>query len=183
MSLCQTCETYLYLQTYLPLCQTCKLFRCCIFVLFFISTTFSLCPPLVVCKYTLFNVLRWDYFPCLSRLMPPSIFGIFCNCSKSKCTVHCNTNPTLLYAFLLNLSNIAVIIAEWQEWGEWSQCSTSCGNGSRVRGRGCLGDPFGGNQQCPGNPTEVEECNTSECPGIPLCIISLNTSGMFRQNV
>ena len=80
----------MYLQTYLPLCQTCKLFRCCIFVLFFISTTFSLCPPLVVCIHTLINVVRWDYFPCLSRLMSPSI-----SCSNPKTCLNCNLQDEL----------------------------------------------------------------------------------------
>ena len=109
MSLCQTCKTYLYLQTYLPLCQTCKLFRCCIFVLFFISTTFSLCPPLVVCIHTLINVVRWDYFPCLSRLMSPSI-----SCSNPKTCCNCNLQDELC-----NHWQLSVFVLLVDKSGEW----------------------------------------------------------------
>ena len=59
-------------------------------MLFFISTTFSLCPPLVVCIHTLINVVRWDYFPCLSRLMSPSI-----SCSNPKTCCNCNLQDEL----------------------------------------------------------------------------------------
>ena len=59
-------------------------------MLFFISTTFSLCPPLVVCIHTFINVLRWDYFPCLSRSMSPSI-----SCSNPKTCCNCNLQDEL----------------------------------------------------------------------------------------
>ena len=65
-------------------------------------------------------------------------------------------------------NNIAACPAEWESWGQWSHCSTTCGNGSRVRGRGCSEPAFGGNEQCPGNSTQLEDCMTSLCPGEPL---------------
>ena len=66
---------------------------------------------------------------------------------------------------IIKSNNLAAIPAEWESWGQWSHCSTSCGNGSRVRGRGCSEPAFGGNDQCPGNSTEVEDCVSAECPG------------------
>ena len=60
---------------------------------------------------------------------------------------------------------VAAIDAEWQEWGHWSQCTASCGQGSKVRARACSEPAFGGNEQCPGNYTEAENCETSKCPG------------------
>ena len=69
---------------------------------------------------------------------------------------------------IIKSNNLAAIPAEWESWGQWSHCSTSCGNGSRVRGRGCSEPAFGGNDQCPGNSTEVEDCVSTECPGIPM---------------
>ena len=71
----------------------------------------------------------------------------------------------MVIMFLTN--NIAA--SEWQEWGTWSQCTASCGQGLKVRGRGCLqSEPaFGHNVLCPGNATEVQDCKTAECPGNP----------------
>ena len=52
--------------------------------------------------------------------------------------------------------------AEWQQWGQWSPCSSSCGEGTRMRARPCSNP----NEQCPGDSTEAESCMVSEeCPG------------------
>ena len=34
-----------------------------------------------------------------------------------------------------------------------------------MRARACSEPDFGGNDQCAGNATEVEGCNSAECPG------------------
>ena len=59
--------------------------------------------------------------------------------------------------------NIAA--SEWQEWGTWSQCTASCGQGLKIRARACSEPAIGDNIQCPGNPTEVTDCSSAECPG------------------
>ena len=67
--------------------------------------------------------------------------------------------------------NIAANDAKWEEWAGWSPCSTSCGHGSKVRARACHSEPaFGGDPRCPGNGTEMEDCETSECPGNTVCV-------------
>ena len=50
-----------------------------------------------------------------------------------------------------------------------------------MRGRGCRKPAFGGNEQCPGNSTEVEDCKTSECPGINLCVFYNSLKLMILQ--
>ena len=50
---------------------------------------------------------------------------------------------------------------EWQQWGSWSQCTSSCGEGVRIRARACSGS----DQQCLGDSTEAKACNIAECPG------------------
>ena len=50
------------------------------------------------------------------------------------------------------------------DFGPWSQCSKSCGGGRKSRERACV-DPIPNDpgKGC-GNLTQVEECNTQECP-------------------
>ena len=69
-----------------------------------------------------------------------------------------------------NDNKIAVMAGEWQNWSNWSHCTSSCGEGLRMRARGCSEPPFEGIDRCPGNATEVEDCKTSDCTGdIFLC--------------
>jgi len=51
-------------------------------------------------------------------------------------------------------------------FGPWSKCSVSCGGGERTRERACVSplpnDPGHGCNDL----TEVENCNTQECPSM-----------------
>ncbi|KAK7100724.1 hypothetical protein V1264_023622 [Littorina saxatilis] len=51
----------------------------------------------------------------------------------------------------------------WMDWEAWSQCSTSCGGGSRERTRECNDGQHGG-RQCEGEGSETSECETQHCP-------------------
>ncbi|XP_013397757.1 SCO-spondin [Lingula anatina] len=51
----------------------------------------------------------------------------------------------------------------WGNWTAWDTCSTSCGNGTQWRYRGCIG-PFFGGKECQGNWNESQACNTHHCP-------------------
>ena len=62
---------------------------------------------------------------------------------------------------------IAGIASEWQLWAAWSHCMASCGKGLRMRARGCSKPDYGGNDTCPGNSTETQECTSAECAGNP----------------
>ena len=60
---------------------------------------------------------------------------------------------------------------EWQDWSDWSHCTSSCGEGLRVRARACSEPAVGGIDRCFGNATEVEDCKTSDCTGNPQIFI------------
>ncbi|WAR23497.1 SSPO-like protein [Mya arenaria] len=51
----------------------------------------------------------------------------------------------------------------WRQWLAWSECSHTCGYGTRSRSRTCEG-PFYDGAECPGVPDEVESCNAFSCP-------------------
>ena len=58
---------------------------------------------------------------------------------------------------------------EWSEWAAWGQCSNTCGTGSKVRRRDCMSKvspirkvPY---SHCPGETSELVECQTGDCPG------------------
>ena len=62
-------------------------------------------------------------------------------------------------------NSIAGIASEWQLWAAWSHCTALCGKGLRMRSRACSAPDSGGNDTCPGNSTETQECNSAECAG------------------
>ena len=65
----------------------------------------------------------------------------------------------------LDLIVISVDVPEWLAWGNWSECTTSCGLGSKMRGRLCSHQPINGSEQCDGNAFEFDNCTVAECPG------------------
>lgn len=48
---------------------------------------------------------------------------------------------------------------KWKEWGPWSQCSQTCGKGTRSRWRHCVSNtcPKGEKQ------AQIEECFITPC--------------------
>ncbi|XP_041478166.1 sushi, von Willebrand factor type A, EGF and pentraxin domain-containing protein 1-like [Lytechinus variegatus] len=54
----------------------------------------------------------------------------------------------------------------WSHWSLWSECSTTCGGGTRSRSRACTNPaPQGGGLNCSGKAEQVGMCNEFECPG------------------
>ena len=49
-------------------------------------------------------------------------------------------------------------VGTWMEWSDWSNCSVTCGNGSRSRERYCQGPG-----DCIGEHNETDICNEIEC--------------------
>ncbi|KAG9473293.1 hypothetical protein GDO78_019504 [Eleutherodactylus coqui] len=55
----------------------------------------------------------------------------------------------------------------WTGWSSWSQCSVSCGEGSRQRTRSCFSPPpQNGGKSCSGKDTETETCQLPQCRAI-----------------
>ena len=53
----------------------------------------------------------------------------------------------------------------WSYFGGWSQCSVSCGRGTRSRSRSCTNPaPVYGGANCQGQNMLSEYCNTQPCP-------------------
>ena len=55
-------------------------------------------------------------------------------------------------------------------WGEWTQCSKSCGHGSRLRTRGCKNSACGGSENCFDDFAEAEVCFVEDCKGMYICV-------------
>ena len=50
------------------------------------------------------------------------------------------------------------------DWSEWSDCSATCGGGTKTRGRGVVQEAENGGAVCPALEEEGS-CNTDQCPG------------------
>ncbi|CAE7739327.1 Sspo [Symbiodinium sp. CCMP2592] len=65
----------------------------------------------------------------------------------------------------------AVQDCEYNDWGKWTQCSETCGGGSRKRTRTVKTKAQNGGKACEAaEKKQTEECNTKECPVD--CVIS-----------
>jgi len=53
---------------------------------------------------------------------------------------------------------------QWGGYGQWSQCSATCGGGTRSRTRDVLIRKSKGGRSCSGSRTQYSQCNTQPCP-------------------
>ena len=55
---------------------------------------------------------------------------------------------------------------EVEDWSSWSECSATCGGGTRTRERKVVQEPENGGAACPFQDQEEEEsCKTEPCEG------------------
>ena len=64
----------------------------------------------------------------------------------------------------LEVKVLPIIDCKWAEWSGWSDCSKTCAGGIETRYRRVLVQPENGGKECKGNTTDIEECNTNDCP-------------------
>ena len=58
--------------------------------------------------------------------------------------------------------------AKWGRWSSWSDCTKTCGNGTRFRRRTCATQnqpPFSAPISCAGKPQQISNCAQWKCPG------------------
>ena len=62
----------------------------------------------------------------------------------------------------------------WSPWGQYSQCTKTCGGGSRYRTRACDNPaPSSGGKHCTGPSQQTNTCNTQGCPGKYIGFLSI----------
>ena len=59
-----------------------------------------------------------------------------------------------------------LVDCEWNDWQAWSDCSATCGDGTKMKNRSkSVVENSSGT--CSGSPTETANCNMQECAGRP----------------
>ena len=54
----------------------------------------------------------------------------------------------------------------WGAWSVFGACTSTCGAGLQIRRRQCNNPaPANGGENCDGNITDTQHCNTQACPG------------------
>jgi len=70
------------------------------------------------------------------------------------------------YCLSFETSYIFPVDGVWSQWADWATCSVTCAGGSRSRDRTCEFPPDKPQgDDCAGNSTQAESCNTQQCPG------------------
>jgi len=64
---------------------------------------------------------------------------------------------------VVELSLLCSVDCKVEDWSSWSDCSATCGGGTKTRGRGVVQDAENGGAVCPALEEE-EPCNIDQCP-------------------
>ena len=67
-----------------------------------------------------------------------------------------------------------LVDCKWSEFGSWSDCSVTCGEGTKSATRKILHIALNGGRDCEGDSTRVNPCNLGECPGKEQLLIMIN---------
>ena len=59
-----------------------------------------------------------------------------------------------------------IVDCTWGNWGPWGSCSTTCGGGTQNSTRVFDRPAQNGGDNCTGNATKEQSCNTHSCPGM-----------------
>lgn len=77
-------------------------------------------------------------------------------------TVICFLFLSFINLFVFMLQSVGRVLSHWSSW---SQCSKSCGGGTRTRTRSCMNRPFFSfvRPVCSGHLSEDQQCNNNRC--------------------
>ncbi|XP_046547303.1 uncharacterized protein LOC124257313 [Haliotis rubra] len=96
-------------------------------------------------------------------------------CQNSAICENGNGNYTCkcLKGFKGQLCQELVVNGNWGEWSKMTECSVSCGGGTRSRSRRCDSPPPDeGGDACDGVSEETQQCNIDACPECPTLRLS-----------
>ena len=118
--------------------------------------------PTCSLQYCFFEISRWTFFygiiMCQRQL-------ILINEQHSHIFMNNKTTAALTLYNIIHVYNISVD-GDWSPWSGWTQCSTTCGIGSRDRKRTCTNPPpQNKGAPCAGNGTQTHSCFDRKCPG------------------
>ncbi|XP_029187797.2 A disintegrin and metalloproteinase with thrombospondin motifs adt-1-like isoform X2 [Acropora millepora] len=101
------------------------------------------------CSLTCGGGIQKSYRTCTNP--EPAFGGADCEGDNERSRT-CNENP-------------CPVDGRWTDWKPWSQCSVTCGGGTRNRSRTCTNPPpQHGGKECSGSEEEMQSCNEFPCP-------------------
>ncbi|XP_074624580.1 SCO-spondin-like isoform X4 [Acropora palmata] len=101
------------------------------------------------CSLTCGGGIQKSYRTCTNP--KPAFGGADCEGANERSRT-CNVNP-------------CPVDGRWTDWKPWTQCSVTCGGGTRNRSRTCTNPaPQHGGKECSGSEEEMQSCNEFPCP-------------------
>ena len=60
---------------------------------------------------------------------------------------------------------VSLVDCRWGNWGTWTECTKTCGGGTRQGVRKIEAEAKNGGVPCTGSTIRTATCNTQSCPG------------------